>query len=145
MLFDVQNQIMSAQAFTGAATVSEDAIQKVSAAQDPSIGRMLSLVVFPTVAQGAGSTMTLEVIQADDAALTSNVQSLASKSILAAAGTVNSMHEVPIPQGVITKLYLGARVTLVTGTTTITLDGYIMPSDEVASFKSFPKVVGSEA
>lgn len=144
MRFDVENQLSAAQAFTGAATVSTNSYQKGSAAQDLSIGRRMALLILPTVAAGAGSTHTMECIQADNAALTSNVQVLATKSILAAALTVGSEHELPIPQGVMTKQFLGFRNTSTGGTTTVTLDVYLVPQDEIAYYKSFPKVVDAE-
>jgi hypothetical protein len=141
MRFDVQNQVCSAQAFTGAATNSEDAIKKPTAAEDPSIGRRLAYYVVPTVAQGAGSTMTIEAVQADDAALTTNREVIATLSgVLAASATVGEVFEVPIPQGVMTRMYQGLRVTLTGGTTTVTLDAYLMPQDEIPKFKTFPKV-----
>lgn len=144
MRFDLENQLSVAQAFTGAATVSTNSYQKQSAAQDISIGRRMALLVLPTVAQGAGSTMTVEVIQADDAALTSNVEALGSVDVLAANMTLGDQLEVPIPQGTMDKQYLGARVTLTGGTTTITADIYLAPQDEIAQYKSFPKVNNAE-
>lgn len=141
MRFDAQNQLSVAQAFTGAATVSTNSYQKQSAAQDISIGRMMSLLFIPTVAAGAGSTALFEVIQADDAALTSNVTSLASITVPAASLAQGYGQEVIIPKGSMTQLYVGARVTLTGGTTTITLDCYLMPTEDIQKFKSFPKVV----
>lgn len=141
MRFDIENQLCVGQAFTGAATVSAHSYMKQSAAQDLSIGRRMALLVLPTVDAGAGSTHVLEAIQADDAALTSNVQSLASVSVLAANLTKGKEVEIPIPQGVMTKQYLGFRNTATGGTTTVTLDVYLVPQDEIAKFKSFPKVV----
>jgi len=146
MRFDLLNQVCAAQAFTGSATVSDFSIKKGSAAQDISIGRRMAFLCMPTVAQGAGSTMVIEAIQADNAALSTNVEALSSISVAAAAGVVGAMLEVPIPEGVITRQYLGIRVTLTSGTTTITLDAYLVPQDEIVrTKKTFPKVVGSAA
>lgn len=144
MRFDSQNQLCVAQAFTGAATVSSNSYQKQSAAQDLSIGRQMSLICIPTVAAGAGSTHTLEVVQADNTALTTNLEVLASITVAAAALTVGSVHEIPIPKGVMDQLHIGFRNTATGGTTTVTLDVYLVPSDEVAKYKSFPKVVDAE-
>lgn len=138
--FDIENQMSVAQAFTGTATVSTHSYEKQTAAQDLSIGRRMALLVMPTVNAGAGSTHVLEAIQADDAALTSNVQSLASVSVLAAALIKGSPVEIPIPQGVMTKKYLGFRNTATGGATTVTLDVYLVPQDEIAKYKSFPKI-----
>ena len=81
MRFDIENQLSSAQAFTGAATVSTNSYMKQTAAQDISIGRRMALFVAPTVNAGAGSTHVMEVIQATDAALTTSVDSLGSISV----------------------------------------------------------------
>lgn len=143
-MLDAQNQLSSAQAFTGAATVSTNSYKKQTAAQDISIGRQMALLVMPTVAGGAGSTATLEAIEATDDALTASVGSLASISVAAADLTVGSKHVIPIPPNVMTKQYLGFRCTITGGTTTLTCDCYLVPMDEVAEYKSFPKVVDAE-
>lgn len=144
MRFDYENWICSAQAFTGAATVSENAYEKQTAAQDLSIGRRYSMIFVPTVAAGAGSTHTLEVVQADNAALTSNLEVLATLTKLAATLTVGAVIEIPIPQGVMTKKYLGFRNTATGGTTTVTADVFFMPQDEIPYYKPFVKVVDAE-
>lgn len=144
MRFDKENQLSVAQAFTGAATVSTNAFQKQTAAQDISIGRRLALLAMSTVAPGAFTSMLIEAIQADDAALTSNVQVIGQATFSAAQAAKGQEMEVPIPQGVMTKQFIGARVTITGGTTTATLDIYLVPQDEIPKYKSFPKVVGSE-
>lgn len=146
MRFDVQNQLSAAQAFTGAATVSTNSYQianysAVGNKPDISIGRRMSLLVMVTVAAGAGSTHTMEAISATDAALTGSVTSLVSASILAATLTAGYAFELTIPQGSINQLFLGFRNTATGGTTTVTLDVYLVPSDEIPKFKTFPKVV----
>ena len=144
MRFDLENQLSVAQAFTGAATVSTNSYKKQSAAQDLSIGRRMALLCHVTTAAGSGSTHTMEVIQADDAALTSNVEVLATKSIAAATLVEGYEFELPIPQGVMTKQYLGFRNTSTGGTTTVSLDVFLVPQDEIPYYKSFPKVVDAE-
>lgn len=144
MRFDIENQLSVAQAFTGAATVSTNSYQKQSAAQDLSIGRQMSLVIYPTVAGGAGSTAVLDVVQADNTALTTNLEVLATRSVAAADLTVGACIEIPIPKGCMDKTHLGFRCTITGGTTTLTADAYIMPSDEVPFYKSFPKIVDAD-
>lgn len=143
MILDVLNEVCSAQAFTATA-VSEDSIDTLVAAADMTIGRRIAGYVVPTVAAGAGSTHVLAVIQADDDALTSNVEVLGSISVLAANLTVGSRHEIPVPQGVKTKRYLGIRNTISSGTTTITMNAWILPQDEIPKYKSFPKAVHAD-
>lgn len=144
MRFDLENQLSAAQAFTGAATVSTNSYKKQTAAQDLSIGRRMALLCAVTVAAGAGSTHTMEAIMATDAALTASITVLATKSIVAATLTAGYVFELPIPQGVMTKQYLGFRNTATGGTTTVTLDVYLVPQDEIPYYKSFVKVVDAE-
>lgn len=139
MNYDIENQLSVAQAFTATA-VSTNSYEKQTAAQDISIGRRMALLVLPTVAAGAGSTHVLEVIQADNAALTSGVEVLGSVKVLAAALTLDDRIEVPIPQGTMDKQYIGFRNTISGGATTVTLDVYLVPQDEITKYKSFVKV-----
>lgn len=141
MRFDVENQLSSAQAFTGAATVSTNSYQKATAAQDLSIGRRMSLLLLVTTAAGAGSTHTMDVIQADDAALTTNKEVLGTISLTAAKLLLGSAFELPIPQGTMTRKFLGFQNTSTGGTTTVSLDVYLVPADEIPKFRSFPKAV----
>ena len=144
MRFDVENQLCVEQAFTGAATVSANSYEKQSAAQDISIGRRMAVIVLPTVAAGAGSTHTFEVVQADNTALTTNLEVIATLVVLAAALVPGEEIEIPIPQGVMDQLHIGLRNTATGGTTTVTVDAYLVPQDEVPKYKSFPKNVNAE-
>lgn len=142
-LFDKENQLSVAQAFTATA-VSTNSYEKQTAAQDISIGRRVSLLGNVRVAAGAGSSHVMAVIQADDAALTVNVEVLNQLPALAAATLIKGYQfEVPVPQGVMTRKYLGFRDTITGGTTTVTLDVYLVPQDEIPFYKTFPKVVNA--
>lgn len=140
MRFDIENQLSIAQAFTGAAQVTQNSYMKQTALQDLSIGRRVALLVCPSIAAGAGSSVQVEAIQADDAALTQNVTSLASVSTPAAKMVPGQQIEVPIPQGVMNQQFIGGRVTITGGATTMTADIYIVPQDEDFYYKSFPNV-----
>lgn len=143
MRFDVQNQLSAAQAFTGATTVSTNSygIQSYGGNKpDMSIGRRMSILVLVTTAAGAGSTHTWDVIQSAAAALTTP-DILATVTNIAATLTAGYAFEIPIPQGSISKLYLGFQNTSTGGTTTVSADAYLLPADEIPKFKSFPKVV----
>lgn len=143
MLLDYEDQVCRAQAFTATA-VSANSIDTNVASSDMFIGRRMAGLFIPTVAAGAGSTHVLAVVQADDSALTTNVEVLGSISVLAAALTVGSIHEIPVPQGVKARRYIGIRNTISGGTTTVTADAWIVPQDEINKYKSFPKVVTAE-
>lgn len=64
---------------------------------------------------GAATSITVELIQADDGALTTNVQSLASSGAIATAAAVagNRALDVPLPE--FTKPYAGFRYTMAGG------------------------------
>lgn len=141
MRFDIQNQLSVNQVFTGSpATVSTNSYEKQTAAQDLSIGCRMALAVFFS-ATGAGTTHTLEAIQADDAALTSNVEVLNTVTVTTAQVKIGQPVEVPFPQGTMTRKYLGFRHSATGGTTTATLNVYLMPQGDIEKYKSFPKVV----
>lgn len=137
--FDVENELSSSQAFTGAATVSTNSYKKQSAAQDIGIGRRMALLVYFHAA-GAGTTHTLEAIEATDAGLTAGVAALSSVSITTAALPSGNFVEVPIPSNKMSKQYLGFRHTATGGTTTATISCWLVPQDEIAMYKSFPKI-----
>ncbi len=142
MQHDIENQLSVAQDFTGAATVATNSYKKPSAAQDISIGRPMSLLVIPTTAAGAGSTHTMEAVQTTNGT-TGGLLVLATVTKLAAALTVGAAFEIPIPQGSMTLQYIGFRNTSTGGTTTVSLDVYLVPSDEIPHYKSFPKVINA--
>lgn len=144
MRFDIENQLSNAQAFTGAATVSTNAYQKQSAAQDIAIGRRMCLLCIVTTAAGAGSTHTMDAIMADNAALTSNKTVLATVSIAAATLVAGYQFVIPIPPNLMTKQYLGFQNTSTGGTTTVSLSVYLVPEDEVPYNPLFTKVVDAE-
>lgn len=141
MRYDIQNQICVAKAFTGAATVSTNAYELQSTSQDISIGRRMALLCIVTTAAGAGSTHTMEAICATDSALTANLVVLGAVTKLAADLTVGARFEIPIPEGSIVHRYLGFRNTSTGGTTTVSMDVYLVPQDENETYKSFPKVI----
>lgn len=143
MMFDKQNELSSAQAFTGSATVSTNSYQKGSAAQDIGIGRRMALLVYFGAA-GAGTTHTLDAVMADNAALTSNLVVLNTVSIATSALPTDMHVEIPIPAYAMTKQFLGFRHAASGGTTTATITCWLVPQDEISKYKSFPKVVDAE-
>lgn len=149
MRFDVENQLSVAQAFTGGATVSTNSYgisnyAAVGNKPDMSIGRRMALLGIVTTSAGAGSTHTMDAIQADDAALTSNVAVLSTLTIVAATLVKGYAFDIPLPNGSINQLFLGFRNTSTGGTTTVSLDVYLVPEDEIPKFKSFSKVVDAK-
>ena len=144
MRFDLENQLSVAQAFTGSATVSTNSYKKQTAAQDISIGRRMALLILPTVDAGAGSTHTMDCIEASTANLVTGKNVIATLDVLAADCTTSDVIELPIPQGSMSLQYIGFQNTSTGGTTTVTLDVYLVPQDEISLYKSFPKTNDAE-
>lgn len=144
MRFDIANQLSAAQAFTGGLTVSTNSYDLGSYggnAPDPSIGRLMAILVLVTVAAGAGSTQTFDAIQSTAADLSAAVDKLVTVIKAAASLGAGQALILPLPQGSISKRYLGYQNASTGGTTTITCDAYYMPLDEIPKYKSFIKVV----
>lgn len=144
--FDREDQVSDNQVYPAAATVSTDSLKK-PASQDLSFGSKLTLGVFLTAAlTGTPTSVLVEAIQADDAALTSNVQVMASRTFLAAELFLNQGQEIPVPIGKQSKAFIGARVTITGGTTpTATFSMYYGEEGQFsAPYKSFPKVVDAQ-
>ena len=145
MRFDIGNQLSAAQAFTGANTVSTNSYDLGTYsgnAPDPSIGRLMAILVLVTVAAGAGSTHEFDAIMATSADLATSATVLVARTgLLAASLGAGQALILPIPQGTVSKRYLGYQNSSSGGTTTITCDAYYMPLDEIPKYKSFIKVV----
>lgn len=137
---DKENELSSSQAFTGGATVSTNSYQKQSAAQDISIGRRMALLVYFHAA-GAGTTHTLDVVEADVTALTTNIEVLNTVTITTANIPTDKFVEIPIPAYKMNQLHLGFRHAATGGTTTATISCWLVPQDSIAKYKDFPKVV----
>ena len=145
MRFDIENELTgvngAAQDFTGAATVSANSYQKQSAEQDLSIGRRMAVAVYFSAA-GAGTTHTLEAVQADNTALTTNLAVLGTVTIDTADIILGQAVEIPIPQGSMDQLHLGFRHAASGGTTTASINAFLVPQDEIVlTRKTFPKVI----
>lgn len=138
--FDVEDQVCVNQAFTATA-VSAHSIQK-TATKDISIGRLMAMVVVPKVAAAGGAAYTLQAIQADNTALTTNQEVLGQVAAVDADLVLGQEIVIPIPQGTVDRAHLGFKAVMTGGTApTVTLDVYLVPQDEIAKYKSFPKAV----
>lgn len=143
MFHDIQNQLSTKQAFTTGTAVSTDTYDLNSTTSDPSIGRLLAGLFAVTTAAGGTVVATsykLDVIQSTAANL-SSPDVIATATVTGASCTIDKQFVVPIPQGSITKRYLGLQVTTTGGTApTVSLSGYIVPQDEIPVNKFFSKV-----
>lgn len=142
MLFDVENQF-DTQAFTGGTSeiLSTDVIDIRGATNsDISIGRPYSLVLNPKDLTNVTGTLTIKVLTSDSSNL-GTADTLATMTAVAgSAFKINQLFEIPIPQGVIKKKYLGYSITLSAGTMNMSFRAFLVPSDEIPVYKPFTKV-----
>lgn len=137
MRFDLFDQFSVAQVFPAGATTVSTNSKKKPAAQDLGIGkRQMGLAIFATANAAGANPITVELIQATDAALTTGIDVLASMTFTAAELAAGKAYFLALPPYKMSKAYYGARVT--TGAaTTATLDIYFGSEDDVAQYKSF--------
>jgi hypothetical protein len=137
MLLDKLLQLSDGQALT-ATTVSTNTLDLGAAAvkRDVGAGEPLSLVVNVEVgAGGTTPTANVEAIQSANADL-SAPDVLASSGVQAAAALfVGRQIEVRIPEGAITKQYLGARYTMGGSSPTLTVSAQVQPTSMVSQPK----------
>jgi len=140
---DVLNQLSAAQVCGTGSTVSTNSIAKKNTAQDLGIGSdpVMGLAFAPTVNAAGATSWNIELIEAENGALTTNVVSLAMMNLLTSQLTVGKKYFLPLPPYKMSpvKTHFGARYTAVGGTgEQLTIDAYFGSSDDVAQFKSFP-------
>lgn len=141
---DVLNQLSSAQVCGTGSTVSTNSIAKKSLSQDLGIGsnpHQMGLVFAPTVAAAGATSWNIELIEAENGALTTNVVSLATVNLLTTALKPGKAFFLALPPYKMNpiKTHFGARFTAVGGAgEQLTVDAYFGSSDDVAQYKSFP-------
>lgn len=140
---DVLNQLSSAQVCGAGSTVSTNSMAKKNLAQDLGIGpipRQMGLVFAATIQAAGATSWNIELIEAENAALTTNVVSLATVNLLTAALKPGKGFFLPLPPYKMNpiKTHFGARFTAVGGAgEQLTVDAYFGSSDDVAQYKSF--------
>ncbi len=137
MRFDIRDQFSDKQVITVTA-VSTNSKTKKNIKQDLGIGCAdLGLAVFiDEDAVGGGGSLAVELIEADDAALTSNVVSLATLTIPYAKLKAGKSFFLNMPGDVTTKKFFGARYTPTT-VTSVKVSSYFGARQDVANYKSF--------
>lgn len=131
MFIDALGLVSDAQAFTGAATLSTGSIDLGSTTPTRQVGtgEPLGFAFTFDVAAGSGSTVLLEVVQADDAALSTNLEVIGTLSLLAATCVAGFQTFIGIPPGFPTRRYIGIRCTITSGTTTATITSWLTARD----------------
>lgn len=141
MFLDALLLLSDAQAFTGAATFSTNTIDLGPSAPSREIGtgEPKGIGITVDVAAGAGSTATIDIVQSDNANL-SSPDVVATIVDVAANLPAGAMRFIPLPQGYPKKRYLGIRETSAGGTTTITLTAWLTTHSLFSILaKNYPK------
>lgn len=142
MRFDLLDQLSVRQVFTATA-VSTNSKRKKNLAQDLGMSSRFGLVVAQdeVAAVGGAATFEIQAVQADNGALTTNLEVIGSSGPLTVTQLNSAAGQqmfVPIMPGRMTKEYYGARVVVTGGTApSATLNIYVGTVDDVATYRSF--------
>jgi hypothetical protein len=140
MYIDKEQQVSSAQAFTGAATVSTNVVPFTNTTIKRQVGdgEPIGFGIHVTVAAGAGSTHLFEIIQSA-ASNMSSPDIIASVTMLAAALPVGKFVFLPVPPGFPTKEFIALRNTATGGTTTITVSAELTLQSMADKIQTYAK------
>lgn len=141
MRFDILDQLSVQQTLAGAVAQVSTNSKKKPAAQDLGIGRCPEMGLAFFIDQGdlggTGTHLTIELIEATDAALTAGIAQLSAMTIPIAQLLDGSAFFLALPGYLMSKEYFGARFTPVGGTITGNVNAYFGSKDDVANYKSF--------
>lgn len=133
---DLETHVSRAQVIDNAVELSTHAVHQPDFAYKPDVScKKICAFVIPKSAVVGTNSMQIAVVQADDAALTVNLEVLAlSPAALVLVG--GKAVVVDVPEGSISKAYVGIRYTF--GGTSVTVDAWIALQSEVAINSYFP-------
>lgn len=137
MQIDTQHLFSSAQALT--ATADATNVINLGIARQIGDGTPVSVFLHVDVAADfttGDETYSFSVTTDDNAALTSDT-TVVTRAILAAALTINSLHEIVIPQGSVFEQYMGLVYTLAGTTPTLTVTAWLAPRGSLPSVKTY--------
>ena len=140
MRFDVLDQLSAQQVLAGASAQVSTNSKKKPAAQDLGIGEAemgIAFFIDQGALAGAGTDLTLEIIQATDGALTTGIEQLAAVTIPKASLVDGAVFFLSLPGYMMDTEYFGARYTPVGGAITGKINAYYGSKDDVAKYKSF--------
>ena len=149
MFLDALLRVANAQTFNGASEVSADSVDLgvVPASGVPGrqvgTGEPLVLAFFvetAAAATGAGTAQYLiNVVQADNAALSTNKEVIASVTKTEAQLTAGAVVIVPIPTGVPTRQFIGGEVDLPLSSSTVVGSMFFGPRDFVDAWIAYKR------
>jgi hypothetical protein len=139
MILDKQNQLSDSQAFTIDA-VSTNTIDcgNPTPKNDIGSGEPMCIAVNVEVAATGGGAYEFQAIQSANADL-SSPDVLASVFPAEATLAAGYTFAVPIPQGSVTKRYVGLKFNNVSGTTGVTVSAHLIPVSHFQNSKPYAK------
>lgn len=133
---DLETMVSRSQVIDNATELSTHAVKYLDFTKSPDIAsQKICAFVIPKSAVVGTNSMQIAVVQADDAALTTNLEVLA----LSPAAMVLEEGKpvvVDVPEASVTKEYVGIRYTF--GGTTVTVDAWIALQHSVTANPYFP-------
>ena len=139
MILDKQNQLSDSQAFTVDA-VSTNTIDcgNPTPKNDIGAGEPMCIAVNVEVAGAGGCSYEFQAVQSANADLSSH-DVLASVFPTEAQLAVGYTFAIPIPQGSVTKRYVGLKFNNVSGTTGVTVSAHLIPVSHFQNSKPYAK------
>ena len=133
---DLETMVSRSQVIDNATELSTHAVRYLDFTKSPDIAsQKICAFVIPKSAVVGTNSMQIAVVQADDAALTTNLEVLA----LSPAAMVLEEGKpvvVDVPEASVTKEYVGIRYTF--GGTSVTVDSWIALQNSVTANPYFP-------
>ena len=140
MRFDLLDQFSVQQTLAGASAQVSTNSKKKPASQDLGVG-WTDMGAVIAIDQGdlggAGTALTIDIIEATDGALTTSIAALVSVTIPKAALIDGAQFFLPLPPYVMSKEFYGIRYTPVGGAITGNINAYFGSKADVAKYKSF--------
>ena len=133
MYLDANTKVASAQAFaTG--NLSASSIDLGNSTPKREVGTGESLVLLAQVTVAAAGATSISVVQSDNADLSSG-DVLITRPLTTAQLVANTLWQVPIPEGSVTKRYLGCNFV----GTSVTMNAWIIPDEMVPQVTIYAK------
>lgn len=139
-IIDAENQFSTGQVPT-TTDQSDDSLNRLNTRGDIGVGEPVEIEFLVTAAFAGGTSLRFDIVDDNNAALSSPAVLASSPVILTAALVLGAKFRVAIPAGVNTQQYLGAQYTIV-GTMSGggALDAYISPIAQQSEDGYFGKV-----
>jgi hypothetical protein len=140
MMYDAGCLLSDSQALTAGTTVSGNTYDSGAATRSFDVGTPMCIAFVVTVAAvtGGGETYQFQAIEDSNANLATAVLILAQSALIPGA-TLKAGYRfyLPIPPGIKTKRYVGARYVLAGGASAVTVKAFLQPLSMVQNDKTY--------